>query len=246
MAYRKMTPKANCNGTSKTRNRSVINEKLKFGHINTFCYLLTIRKSLAETIFFKSTVTNVLILPIRLSFLFSFLPADLAVESSAFALPFVAFEFAVTFDCVPPSGDVLPSADWASKVSTGTAEGSSSFDPSALKRIRRLCSNTSWVNKPSAQASALVAMKRYHWEQIDIRRGAMKRQRTQNHGLMSAPCPSDSINLSEISTQKNWTDRAHTRESCWVLRGMRNSPILEIWAPSSSRYIPHLWFERID
>src|SRR5271168_2753930 len=75
--------------------------QVESGDTNTFRYLPTIRKYFAETTLSKSTVTRVLILPMRLSFFFSFFSSfavALVVEILAFALPFV--ELAVVSDCV--------------------------------------------------------------------------------------------------------------------------------------------------
>ena len=91
--YRKVIARTNSNGTCSPRHTSAI--KIICRHLPF--YSPTIRKSFALTTFSKSTVTNVLIIPTRLSFFSSFFSslaaaADLVVEESAFALPFVELD----------------------------------------------------------------------------------------------------------------------------------------------------------
>ena len=64
-----------------------------------------------------------------------------------------------------------------------------SLELSALSRIRKLCSNTSCVSKPSVRTKVRVLIKIYHCMAIDLKIGPTRRKTIHNHGRINASFP---------------------------------------------------------
>ena len=170
------------------------------------------RKSLPSTILPKSVVTRLLILPMRFCASFWSLVADLVVsllrvdESFPFTGPFemdwesmeefrnmgvealdgwLALSPELELTDVPSVTDAL---SWV-PMTVRLFSSIFSFEVSAFKRIRKLCSKTSCVSNPSVRTNVLVAMKRYHWKLIFLTIGPARSQMSQNHGRIEESAP---------------------------------------------------------
>ena len=173
------------------------------------------RKSLPSVILPKSVLTRLLILPMRFSaFFLPLVAADLVlllrVDGASLSFRFTG-PFEVDWESLeesrdmgveawddwlvlPPeleSTDVLSVTDALSGVPMTVRLSSFifSFEASAFKRIRKLCSKTSCVSNPSVRTNVLVAIKIYHWKHIFLTIGPARRQKSQNQGWIEAYAP---------------------------------------------------------
>ena len=76
--------------------------------------------------------------------------------------------------------------------------GFASVAASAFKRMRKLCSKTSCVRRPSVRMRVLVAMKLYQWNENEWIIGPATSHRIQNHGRTTPPSPRVSKKLNDI------------------------------------------------
>ena len=160
----------------------------------------------------KSVVTRLLIFPIRLESTLAF-PLALGVEdrdglSLAFPLgddnlldglePLLGSRESAAVEALllslSPLEVELPAMDALSGVPTTvmlswSTWSLSSLELSALSRIRKLCSNTSCVRRPSVRTKVRVAIKIYHWKAIDLKIGPTRRKTIHNHGRIKASFP---------------------------------------------------------
>lgn len=148
----------------------------------------------------KSVVTKLFSFPMRLDCL------GASALGSSLDSPFVDSAVRVSVVTADALESCVPDVSSSFKASAGLIVGGSgvvtlllrawsllpSCPVSAIKRIRRLCSNTSWVIIASVRASERVAKKIYPWNAIEFKVGPTNIQRIQNQGRIVAPIPPDS------------------------------------------------------
>lgn len=165
-------------------------------------YVRRKKKSLARIILFRSVVTKLLILPTRLVFFKGFSAGEavgaFGSDGTVVGLGILFFPFctvavavavivAVESDSAPEVED--PSTSLSSTIVTLLSRTCcesdlSSFIGSAVKRTRKLCSNTSSVRMASVCMSARAEKKMYASQNTVKVTELRKRQRTQNQGRM--------------------------------------------------------------